>query len=106
MYTISIDLPDLPKGTEIDVDGLGKFENGSVNDISDELAESFRVHHATIATELGEGGSHQNSIVLGRSIEEAFENNPNITVEKASKAAPVVKPAKDKAVVNPEGSEN
>lgn len=105
MYTISIDLPDLPKGTDVDVDGLGTFENGSVNDISDELAESFRTHHATIDTKLGEDGSHQNSIVLGRSIEEAFADNPNITVEKASKAVPV-KPAKEKTAVNPEGSEN
>jgi hypothetical protein len=106
MYTISIDLPDLPKGTAIDVDGLGTFENGSTNDISEELAESFRMHHATIATQVDSNGSQQSSIVLGRTIEESFADNDNITVEKVVKAA--AKPvAKEKVVVNnPEGSEN
>jgi len=108
MYTISINLPDLPEGTEVEVDGLGVFANGSTNDISDELADMFQAKHSTIQTEIGEDGNHQNSIVPGRTLEEAFEGNTSIVVEGKSKAAATsVKPAKEKSVpTNPEGSEN
>lgn len=104
MHTISIDLPDLPKGTEVEVDGLGKFENGYTYDITDEQADYFRIKHQTLHTELGENGSQQNSIVLGLSLEEAFADHPYIKVAEGKVAK--VKKASTPTNDDPEGSEN
>lgn len=45
VYVLSVDLPNLPKGEPIQIAGLGTFENGSTNDISQRAADAFRAYN-------------------------------------------------------------
>lgn len=102
MFTISIDLPDLPKGIEINIDGLGMFENGSSYDITDEEAYGFQVKHQSIQSVTDSDGHTNNTLVLGPSLDEAFAKHKHIKVEEAKKP----KGPKPAVVADSEGSEN
>lgn len=47
MYVLTVDIDTLSKGTPVEVDGLGVFENGYSYDISEEQAEAFRIKGTT-----------------------------------------------------------
>lgn len=107
MFTITIDLPDLPKGTEVDIDGLGTFENGGSYDITDDENYDFQVRHQTISTVTSGAGHVSNTLVLGPALDEAFANHKHIKVEEAkSKDVKKSKDEKPVVVANSEGSEN
>lgn len=42
MYKMTVQMPNLPKGTKVAIDGLGIFENGYEYDVSAEEAENYR----------------------------------------------------------------
>lgn len=41
-YSLTVDYPNMPKGQELSIVGLGTFKNGSTTTISDEEAQMFR----------------------------------------------------------------
>lgn len=50
MYKIAINLPSVGEGVDVEVDGLGRFPNGSAVVVDDDLADSFeRRHGVTMA---------------------------------------------------------
>ena len=47
-YVITIDHPNLPKGAEIQIAGLGEFKNGEEYVVSDEEHDDFRRYHGKV----------------------------------------------------------
>lgn len=41
MATMTINLPNRPQGSKVEVDGLGEFENGETVELSDEQLDSY-----------------------------------------------------------------
>lgn len=80
MYTVEVNMPNLAEGVEVEVDGLGVFENGGTYQLSDEEAQFFRQKHSHIETEYGEEGQMSNTLVLGPVLEEAFKDSETIKV--------------------------
>jgi hypothetical protein len=86
VYKISFNLPNLPKGGEIDITGLhvenpdgstNYFQNGKTYEISDAMAENFRLQQPVVVD--GEE-------VPGAPLDKAFKDNPNIKVEIVKKS--------------------
>jgi hypothetical protein len=44
VYEITIDFPNMPKGQQVSIPGLGTYENGSTNVVSKEEAEAFKAY--------------------------------------------------------------
>lgn len=91
MFTLTLDLPNLPKGGDLEIDGLGTFQNGSSFEISDEQANAFSTKDSTLKTTTHEDGKLSNVIVPGRTLVEAFKDHPYITVVAKSNTS--VKPS-------------
>ncbi|HVI79821.1 MAG TPA: hypothetical protein VM715_16965 [Candidatus Acidoferrum sp.] len=66
-YSVKVSYPNLAKGQQVLINGLGTFENGSTASVSDEEAETYRAYRA--AAGLG-------NVTLS----EAFRNNDNVSV--------------------------
>lgn len=75
-YTLTIDHPNLPKGAEVEIPGLGLFKNRSTTTLTDEQVETFRQLHGTIDDE----GNWQ----LGDTPLQASKNTEGVTVETVS----------------------
>lgn len=80
MYKLHVKLPNAGSGVEVNITGLGTFENGKVYDISKEQAEAFRVANGHIVA--GEHGEPKHE--LGPTLVEAFKDREGIKVEKTS----------------------
>lgn len=97
MYKISFDFPNLAKGTELEIGGLGRFKNGGTYEVSDEDAQNFRVHNQHLETVVVEPEDDDDEptervdIVLGKTLEDAFDEHPHVHVESV-KAKPANKP--------------
>lgn len=79
MYTIKFDLPNLPKGGEIDIAGLNAiFENGKEYKVSDVEAEAFRTLH--IRPVVSEDPLAPVVWGNGPTLLEAFKDNEHVTV--------------------------
>jgi hypothetical protein len=48
MYQISIDYPNMPKGQEVSIPGLGTYKNGSTTVVSNEEANAFRAYQVDV----------------------------------------------------------
>lgn len=80
MYKLKLDLPTVPKGQGVLIDGLGELENGKTYTFDEETNQAFMVAHSTQETEVLEDGIGVKT-VLGPSLHEAsFQEG--ITVEK------------------------
>lgn len=53
-YKLKINQQNLAPGAEVQIGGLGVFENGKVYKISDDQARAFQVHHGRVVA--GEDG--------------------------------------------------
>ena len=89
MYKITFDLPNLAPGAEVEVNGLGRFENGKTYVIDDALAETFRTFHQVLETEYDEVPTNDGGITNvpryvpkpGPTVLQAFENTEGVTVQ-------------------------
>jgi hypothetical protein len=88
MYNLTIDLPNLAKGAEVDIDGLGRFENGGSYEISDDEAEAFRTKHQTVTSEYDSEGNLHTTLEKGPTVAQAFSGDKNVTVRTTKKANP------------------
>lgn len=80
MYTVQIDMPTLPKGHEVEIDGLGQFENGSTVEVSKEDAEAFRVKHQAVVMTTDKDGNNHIEVFPGPTLLQAFKDNDTIVV--------------------------
>lgn len=85
MYSLTLDLPNLDKGAEVELDGLGVFKNGETHEISDEDAENFRMRHQTqkLVKVNKKTGASTYEEVPGPTLVEAFADHPSIKVVEA-----------------------
>jgi hypothetical protein len=100
MYTFKIHRPGSPLGAELQIAGLGIFENGKQYTISKEDADAFRVAHQTIvATSDPADGTLTAAAEIGPTLLQAFKNDPDVTVAtvKADKPKEADKPDKAEA---------
>lgn len=81
MYKMTVDFPNLAKGAEVQIDGLGIFENGYEHTVEDDQAQDFRNSHSTVEEEHDEEGNViSHTTVPGPTIVQAFKNTEGITV--------------------------
>ena len=99
MYTIEINLPNLAKGAEVAIDGLGVFENGHTYYVSAEDAEIFRLRNTTHPS--GEhdpaDGFMTYETKQGPTLLQAFKGHPYITVMTEKAEDKLKREAKEKA---------
>jgi hypothetical protein len=82
-YELSIDMPNLAKGAEVQIAGLGTFENGSSYKITDEEHDSFRRYHGSIQTVTSEANEILGSeLALGPTLIQASENMYGVSVKQ------------------------
>lgn len=80
MYTMTIDLPNLAKGADVEIDGLGLFQNGDTVTVDKDLAETFRQRHQTVESETDQSGNTQRTIVRGPTLLQYFSKHDHIVV--------------------------
>ena len=76
MYEVSIDQPNLPKGAEVQIHGLGVFKNGDSATVSKEDAERFRSLYSTV--------DNNGRTVQGPTLAQASKTMYGVTVTKSS----------------------
>src|SRR5882762_1178136 len=103
MYKITVDLPNLPQGALVEVDGVGLFKNGESTDLPEDFNEdAFIAHHApnnlmqdpaTLEATWGEDAPEFNLL-------SAFDLTPGVTIEEYdSPSSPVEEVVPDPIVV-------
>jgi hypothetical protein len=75
-YKITVDQPNLAKGTDVFIDGLGTFKNGETQTVSNEQVSHFRNAHGRV----NDQGTWEQGPTLGQ----AFPVEMGITVERVS----------------------
>lgn len=86
MYKMTVDFPNLAKGAEVQIDGLGIFENGYEHTISDELAQSYRAAHPKTVDEVDDDGELvERKLEQGPTLLTAFKDSLGIVVEVVQK---------------------
>jgi hypothetical protein len=85
MYKVDVNLPNVAKGTPVEIDGLGVFVNGSETEVTNADATAFRAKHSHIQTETDDQGQMTNSVVQGPTLSQAFKGNKHIKITKLSK---------------------
>jgi hypothetical protein len=83
-YELELDLPGHPKGEGVQIPGLGTFENGSVYEVTEEEAQSYRVYHTRQVQQTDEHGNVLGADTeLGPTLLQAFRKYEGITVTVA-----------------------
>lgn len=85
MYRVNVDLPNLPHGALVEVDGVGIFNNGESTDLPEDFnEEAFIAHHApnnvmqdpaTLEATWGESAPDFNLL-------NAFDLTPGVAIEE------------------------
>jgi hypothetical protein len=82
-YVVTVDMPNLPKGEEVTITGLGAFVNGEATVVDEETENAFRVANQTSTSTHDEDGFQTLEWALGPSLLEA--NLPKgVTVEEVA----------------------
>lgn len=101
-YTIAINLPNLPVGGTLIIDGLGEFTNGASFDISDDDALMFQARKAEVVSDYDDKGQLHTSVETGPTLAEVYANHPYITVTTTPVVPPkVVTPVVPTVLVTP-----
>lgn len=82
MYEVTVNMDSLPKGADVEVDGLGMFKNGETTEVSDEAAEYFRVKHSTTTFDYDEKGNLIQETTPGPTILQAFRGVDHIDAKR------------------------
>jgi hypothetical protein len=87
-YKLELDLPNVGKGVEVYLEGLGMFENPGEYEISDEQAEEFRVAHQVVTyhQDPDNGLITSTDIEPGPTVLQYFKDREGITVSTPKKA--------------------
>jgi hypothetical protein len=92
MYKITLDFPNLPKsgeGSEVDIAGIGRLQNGGTYVVSAADAEAFRIAHPGPVEAVPEQGAETSfETQRGPTLLQAFKDHPHIKVVKDTAAVP------------------
>jgi hypothetical protein len=89
MYELTVDQPNSPKGTPIQIVGLGTYKNGGTYSVSKDEADRFRSHHTRQESVYAEDGSVVGSKTSsGPTLLQASTNMLGVTVETVSSSSP------------------
>lgn len=80
MYEVTINMENLPEGADVEIDGLGRYKNGSTNEVTKEEADYFRLRHQTVAYSYDKKGNMKQEITPGPTVLEAFKGVDGINV--------------------------
>lgn len=106
MYKLTLDFPNLAKGAEVQIPGLGVFENGYKYDVDDALADSYRQHHTHVVDDFeGDGVLVGRHVEQGPTLLQAFKDHPGVLVETPTKSRAKVK-VKAKTKPEPETTDD
>lgn len=75
MYQITIDYPNMPKGQEVSIPGLGTYKNGSTHAVTKEEADLFRAYQADTG-------------MPDQTLLQAFKGQDYVTVESVKEPQP------------------
>lgn len=83
-YKVELDLPNVGKGVEVYVDGLGILENPGTYEVSQEEADAFRVVHqkVTYNQDPDNGLVTSTDVELGPTLLEYFKGKEGVKVTK------------------------
>lgn len=84
MYILEVAMDNLAKGTEIQIDGLGIFKNGSSYEISADAAKEYQSRNAVPSFEHTADGTVVTEMVAGSTILQDFKHVQGITVRRMS----------------------
>jgi hypothetical protein len=100
VYEIAFDLPGFAKGEEVQVAGLGTFENGSTYQVTKAEAESYRSYNTSLKYEYDEDNNLVGATAEpGPTLLQAFEHTDGVevnTVQSRSSNNPPPPPPEDK----------
>jgi len=94
MYEMTIDMDNLAKGADVEVDGLGLFKNGETVEVSDEDAENFRLRHQRVEHTFDEEGKLHVEVSPGPTLLEAFRGVDGVEVSVKKEQKPQGNPPK------------
>lgn len=94
-YKISVDMPNLAKGAEVFIDGLGTFKNGESVVVSAEQVTHFRNAHGRV----NDVGQWEQGPTLGQA------NIPGLTAERVSDREESGSSVEQKSVPAPRAAE-
>lgn len=80
MYEVTVNMESLPKGADVEIDGLGIFKNGETADVTDEAAEQFRIKHTSVAYEYDDKGNMSQEVTQGPTVLQAFKDSETVSV--------------------------
>ncbi len=85
MYKVTINLPNLPQGELVEVDGVGLFKNGESTDLPEDFDEqAFIAHHApnnVMQDEATREATYSDEDTTFNLLN-AFELTPGVTIEE------------------------
>lgn len=86
MYQITVDLPNLPEGKSVAIDGLGVFKNGTTSQVTDQQLLRFNALHVRQVSipVPGKKGRFVVRTVPGRTLEEWAQSAHGITVTSST----------------------
>jgi len=101
-YKLELDLPNVGKGVEVYLDGLGIYENGKDYEITDEQANAFRVAHQVVTYHTDEetGTVTHTTEEPGPTVLEYFKDREGVSVSTDKKSEPAKKAAASSPVVS------
>lgn len=83
MYELKLNLPNVGRGVEVEIDGLGTFKNGTTVEVSKAQAENFRQRNMVTEFETNDKGELQSKFKPGPTVLEAFRDTEGVDVVKA-----------------------
>ena len=84
MYILEVAMDNLAKGTEVQIDGLGIFKNGSSYEISADAAKEYQSRNAVPSFEHTADGTVVTEMIAGSTLLQDFKKVRGITVRRMS----------------------
>lgn len=85
MYIVEVDMPNLAKGSTVEIDGLGLFPNGEARPVSADEAAAYRARHVRQETTTDEEGRMIQILVEAPTLLMAFKKVEGVNVRTMSK---------------------
>src|SRR5215208_6904264 len=109
MSSVRVNHPNLPRGADVEIPGLGVFKNGSARQVDEEQVENWRWYNQR-AVEVGdrpEDGVAAVEYQRGPTLKQAFENVDYIEVldDEPRKESPKTEKSKESAPVGSKPAE-
>jgi hypothetical protein len=91
-YDITVDLPNLPKGAEVQVNGLGILLNGETTFVSEDAANHWREMNVDLQQEYNDKGQLVTTVNKSGTLLQTLGKVDGLTVSTAEADDPAVEP--------------